>query len=167
MLQSGVGYSFSNSSGGSSLTIDTITRYKETLPFFVYEDSDASGNTVFRINAGTFNNVFPTVNGATVGDAAAYLAAPTATSLVVLTVPATGGANPAWPAGTPTIALLAGTTVPGFGPTVARLALAKITVTTEAGSGVKTYAVSNLVSGSLWGERFECGEELEYWFSRI
>ena len=167
MLQSGVGYTYNNSSGGSSLTIDTIARQKETLPFFVYEDTDASGNTVFRINAGTFNNVFPTVNGATVGEANAYLAAPSATSLVVLTVPASAKPNPAWPSGTPTIALLAGTTVPGFGPTVARLALAKITVTTEAGTNAKTYAVSNLVSGSLWGERFECGDELEYWFSRI
>lgn len=167
MLQPGVGYTFNNSSGGSSLTIDTITRYKETLPFFVYEDSDDSGNTIFRINAGTFNNVFPTVNGATVGEANAYLAAPAVTSLVILTVPAAPKPNPAWPSGTPTIALLAGTAVPGYGPTVARLALARITVTTEAGSGLKTYAVANLVSGSLWGERFECGEELEYWFSRI
>lgn len=167
MLQQGVGYTFSNASGGSSLTIDTIARYKETLPFFVYEDTDASGNTVFRINAGTFNNVFPTVNGATVGEANAYLAAPTATSLVVLTVPASGGTSPALPAGTPTIAIQSGTTVPANTATVARLALAKITVTTEAGSSDKTFTVSNLVSGSLWGERFQCGDDLEYWFSRI
>lgn len=167
MIQEGVGYTFSNASGGFSLTIDQPGRSKETLPFFVYEDTDSAGNTVFRINGGTFNNVFPTVNGVTVGESAAYLAAPSSTSLVVLSIPATGSPSPSFPAGTPTITMLGGTTVPGFTTTMAKVALAKITVTTQAGSSAKVYTVSNLVSGSLWGERFECGEELNYWFSRI
>jgi hypothetical protein len=167
MITQGVGYTFSNSSDGSSLVIDQAGRQKETLPFYVYEDTDSSGNTVFRINAGTFNNVFPTVNGVTVGDSAAALAAPTVTSLVVMTIPATGKPNPAFPSGTPTIALLSGTSVPGFTSTVARVALARITVSTQSGSNAKLYAVANLASGSIWGERFECGEELDYWFSRI
>ena len=167
MITQGVGYTFSNASDGTSLIIDQVMRQKETLPFFVYEDTDTAGNTVFRINAGTFNNVFPTVNGVTVGEASAYLAAPASTSLVVLTIPATGNPSPSFPAGTPSIALVSGTTVPGFTATVAKVALAKITVSTQAGSSAKSYAVSNLVSGSLWGERFQCGNELDYWFSRI
>ena len=166
MLQQGVGYTFSNSSGGSSLTIDNgAARYKETLPFFVFEDADANGNTIFRINAGTFNNVFPTVGGAQVGEANAYLGAPGSTSLVIMTIGASGGISPAFPSGTPFISLMNGTTIPENGLAVARVALAKITVSTQ--SGVNTYTVSNLVSGSLWGERFECGKELQYWFSRI
>ena len=164
MLQQGVGYTFSNASGGSSLTIDTIARYKETLPFFVFEDSDINGNTVFRINAGTFNNIFPTVNGATVGETAAYLAAPTTTSLVVLSLVATE-TPPAFPSAVPTITLVSGTVVPGYTTLTAKVALAKITVT--GSSQAREYSISNLVSGSLWGERFKCGTQLEYWFSRI
>lgn len=164
MLQSGVGYTFDNSSRGSSLTIDTIARYKETLPFFVYEDTNEAGSPIFRINAGTFNNQFPTVNGAQVGSSSAYLAAPSSSGLVVMTIAASQNA---FPASTPTIAFLSASSVPGNSPSVAYVAIARINAATIEGSAQKAYSVDNLVSGSLWGERFECGEELEYWFSRI
>lgn len=162
MIQQGVGYTVTNSSGGQSLTIDAIGIYKETLPFFIYEDTNEAGARCFRLNAGTFNNQFPTVGGATIGEPAAVLAEPSATSLVVLTIPASQGA---FPAGNATISLVAGTNPPAADESTAYVVLGRINVTEDSGS--KTFAVDNLVSGSLWGERFECGEELQYWFSRI
>jgi hypothetical protein len=163
MIQQGVGYTVTNSSGGQSLTVDTTAIYKETLPFFIYEDTNEAGTRCFRLNAGTFNNEFPTINGAEIGQPEAYLAEPSVTSLVVLTIPASESAFPDGPC---TIALTAGTSTPEASAGEAYLILGKIDVTTAEG-GAKEYAVSNLVSGSLWGERFQCGEELEYWFSRI
>lgn len=162
MLQQGVGYTVTNSSGGQSLTIDAVGIYKETLPFFIYEDTNDQGARCFRLNAGTFNNQFPKINGTTIGEAAAYLAEPASTSLVVLTIPASEGA---FPAGDSTIGLTAGETAPAADQETAYVVLGRIKVTEESGN--KSFAVDNLVSGSLWGERFKCGEELQYWFSRI
>jgi hypothetical protein len=162
MIQQGVGYTVTNSSGGQSLTVDTTAIYKETLPFFIYEDTNEAGARCFRLNAGTFNNEFPTIGGATIGLPAAFLAEPSATSVVVLTIPAS---ESAFPAGACTIALTAGTTAPEASAGTAYVILGRIDVTTAQGD--KQFAVSNMVSGSLWGERFKCGEELEYWFSRI
>ena len=165
MLQQGVGYSYSNSSLGSSLTIDIPARPKETLPLFIYEDTDSNGNTVFRINAGTFNNVLPRVNGQEIGTTNAYLAAPNQTSLVLLTAVAAPKPNPAWPVGFPFISLTTNQVVPPATPTAAYLSIGKIVVTNDQGN--KVYTIQNFVSGSLWGERYECGDNLEYWFSRI
>jgi hypothetical protein len=162
MIQQGVGYTVTNSSDGQSLVIDQIGIYKETLPFFIYEDSTEEGARCFRLNAGTFNNQFPKVNGATIGEPAAFLPEPESTSLVVLTIPASEGA---FPAGDCSIDLVSGTTAPEPDDGEAYVVLGKIDVTTDQGD--KQFTVSNLVSGSLWGERFQCGEELEYWFSRI
>ena len=162
MLQQGAGYTVTNSSGGQSLTIDAVGIYKETLPFFIYEDTNEAGARCFRINAGTFNNEFPTVGGAEIGQPAAFLPEPGATSLVVMTIPAS---ETAFPAGACTIGLTAGNTAPEASESTAYVVLGRIRVTTS--SGGKEFAVDNLVSGSLWGERFQCGEELEYWFSRI
>lgn len=162
MLQQGVGYTVNNSSGGQSLVVDAVGIYKETLPFFIYEDTTEAGARCFRLNAGTFNNQFPTVGGATVGEPSAYLAEPASTSLVVMTIPAS---ESAFPAGGVTIGLTAGTTPPAADASTAYVVLGKIRVTTSAGE--KEFAVDNLVSGSIWGERFKCGQKLEYWFSRI
>jgi hypothetical protein len=162
MIQQGVGYTAVNSSSGQSLLIDAIAVYKETLPFFIYEDTNAQGDRCFRLNAGTFNNEFPTISGVVIGEPEACLPEPSATSLVVLTIPASQGA---FPDGTCTIDLQPGTTPPVAGASEAYVVLGRIKVTQESGS--KEFAIDNLVSGSLWGERFQCGEELEYWFSRI
>ena len=162
MLQEGVGYTLNNASGGQSLVIDIASRYKETLPFFVYEDTTEGGEPIFRINAGTFNNQFPTVDGFPIGNKNAYIDAPAANGLIVLRIQAS---DAAFPASTPQIIFSAGFSVPGNGEEQANVAIAKIEVKTEAGQ--VSYTVSNLVSGSLWGERFKCGSELEYWFSRI
>jgi hypothetical protein len=164
MIQQGVGYTVTNSSDGQSLVIDQIGIYKETLPFFIYEDATPEGARCFRLNPGTFNNQFPKVGGATIGEPTAFLPEPSATSLVVLTIPASEGA---FPAGDCSIDLVSGTTAPAADEGEAYVVLGKIEVATQEGSSDKVYSVANLVSGSLWGERFQCGEELEYWFSRI
>lgn len=162
MIQQGVGYTATNSSSGQSLTIDAVGIYKETLPFFIYEDTNDQGARCFRINAGTFNNEFPTVSGVEIGQPNAVIPEPNATSLVVMTIPAS---ETAFPAGACTIGLTAGNTAPEASASVAYVVLGRIRVTNT--SGGKEFAVDNLVSGSLWGERFKCGDELEYWFSRI
>lgn len=162
MIQQGVGYTAINSSSGQSLTIDAVGIYKETLPFFIYEDTNDQGARCFRINAGTFNNEFPTVSGVAIGQPNAVIPEPNATSLVVMTIPAS---ETAFPAGACTIGLTAGNTAPEASASVAYVVLGRIRVTNT--SGGKEFAVDNLVSGSLWGERFKCGDELEYWFSRI
>ena len=164
MIQQGVGYTVTNSSDGQSLVIDQVGIYKETLPFFVYEDSNEAGQPVLRINPGTFNNVLPTVSGVTIGEPGATLPAPQATSVVAIRIPASEGA---FPDGVPTIEWFTGTSPPANESGLAYLSIAIVNVLTESGSGSDTYQINNLVSGSLWGERFQCGEELEYWFSRI
>jgi hypothetical protein len=162
MIQQGVGYTVTNSSGGQSLTVDAISFYKETLPFFIYEDTTPQGARCFRINAGTFNNEFPTVGGVRVGRPEAFLNEPSATSIIVLRIPAS---ETFFPAGPSRIELMSGTTAQENTEEEAFVVLGMIDVTFD--QGAKKFEISNLVSGSLWGERFQCGEELEYWFSRI
>jgi hypothetical protein len=164
MIQQGVGYTVTNSSDGQSLVIDQIGIYKETLPFFIYEDATPEGARCFRLNPGTFNNQFPKVGGATIGEPTAFLPEPSATSLVVMTIPATVDA---FPSADCTIAFETGTTAPTATDSTAYVVLGKVTVTTPEGGSEKNFDVSNLASGSLWGERFECGSDLNYWFSRI
>ncbi|CAB4162406.1 hypothetical protein UFOVP779_38 [uncultured Caudovirales phage] len=164
MITQGVGYTFTNSSDGFSLQIDQPGRLKEVLPFSVYEDTNSAGQGVLRLTPGTFNNEFPTINGVRIGEPGATLALPQVTSLVVLNITASENF---FPAAIPTITIKSGLTVDAFSETSAQVALALIKVTTITGSTSKTLEISSLVSGSLWGERFQCGEELEYWFSKI
>lgn len=162
MIQQGVGYTATNSSSGQSLQIDAIGFYKETLPFFVYEDTNEEGQGVLRINPGTFNNELPTVSGVEIGEPGATLPLPQSSSIVALRIPAALGS---FPADTVTVEWFTGNAVPPSDEGVAYVAIALVKVMEEAGN--KQFVISNLVSGSLWGERFQCGEELEYWFSRI
>lgn len=89
MLQQGVGYTYTNSRGGSSLVIDPVIISAPNTPFRVYEDSTAEGQAILRVSAGTFNNSFPTVNGSQVGEANAYFPAPSGTqSFILASLPA-------------------------------------------------------------------------------
>ena len=167
MLQQGVGYTFTNSRGGASLVIDPVIISAPNTPFRVYEDSTAEGQAILRVTAGTFNNTFPTVNGSQVGEANAYLPAPSADSIIYLTIPASQSSGAAFPNGTPTVTLASGSTVPTNTATTAYVGLAKVKVTPVPESTAKVYTFNQLVTGSLWGERFECGSQLDYWFSQI
>lgn len=163
MITQGIGYTYTNSSDGFSLQIDQPGRLREVLPFSVYEDTNTAGQGVLRITPGTFNNELPTVGGVQIGETGATLPLPLATSIVALRIPAS---ETFFPAATPTVEWFTGTFVPENEEDVAYVGLALIKVTQTAGAS-KSYEITNLVSGSLWGERFQCGEELSYWFSKI
>jgi hypothetical protein len=148
MLQQGVGYTVNNSSGGQSLIVD-FPRSEVTQAFFVYEDiKDDASETVFRVTRGTINNQLPTINGVQIGLAGAFLAAPTANAIVVLTIPNSASE---YPSAQSTISIMP--SPPDNTPTASHLSLAFIQVETLAGGG-KSYQVSNLLRGSVTSSRF-------------
>lgn len=167
MITPGVGYTFRNSPDGFSLEIDQPLTVKDNRGFYVYEDSTSDGIPILRINAGTINSVFPTVNGVQVGEQAAYLPRPTSNSIVMLTIPASEESGQPFPSEVPTITVRGGSTLPSQTETQAFVALAKIIATPVEGSPLPALEITQLVSGSLWGERYECGSDLNYWFSHI
>jgi hypothetical protein len=133
----------------------------------VYEDSTAEGQAILRVSAGTFNNSFPTVAGVIIGEPAAYLPAPSGDSIVYLTIPASQSTGAPFPAGSVSVTLASGSTIPTNTASTAYVGLAKVKVTPVPESTAKVYTFNQLVTGSLWGERFECGSQLDYWFSQI
>jgi hypothetical protein len=150
MIQQGVGYTVTNSSGGQSLVVD-FPRPEITQAFFVYEDiKDDASETIFRVTPGTINNQLPTINGVQIGLADAFLAAPTANAMVVLTIP---NSPTAYPSAQSTISIMP--SPPDNTPTASYLSLASIQVERLplAGSG-KSYQVSNLLRGSVNSSRF-------------
>lgn len=163
MITSGVGYTFTNSSKGFSLEIEQQTHTVET-PFKVFEDSTETGTSIIRVNAGTINNQLPTVGGAEIGTPNAYLAKPGSSGFVVLVIPASASTGASFPSATPSVSF--NSSVPTNTTTTAYVALAKLTVTTS-GDNPPVLTIGQLVSGSLWGERFKCGSQLDYWFSQI
>lgn len=167
MITPGLGYTFRNSPDGFSLEIEQQGIRKDDRGFYVYEDSTDQGVAILRINAGTFNNTFPTVDGVQVGEKLAYLARPSSTCLVMLTIPASEDAGQPFPADVPTISIRQGSTMPAETSTEAYVTIAKIVATPVEGSQTPALEITQLVSGSLWGERYECGSELNYWFSSI
>lgn len=162
MITPGIGYTFKNSPDGFSLEIDQQGVTVEH-PFQVYEDSTAEGTSVIRINAGTINNSLPTVGGAVIGTANAYLAKPGGSGFVYLLIPASNSDGAPYPASTPQV--LFASSIPSKSLTTSYVGLAKIDLSTVDGASVLT--ISQLVTGSLWGERFKCGSTLDYWFSQI
>ena len=167
MINPGVGYTFSNDKRGTALIIDTFVPAKYTHPFRVYEDSTAEGQAILKVTPGTLNNIFPTINGTAVGETGAHFSLPSSDSIIYLTIPASQSSGAAFPAGTPTITLAGGSTIPSKTETTAYVGIAKIKATPVEG-GQPVLEISPLVSGSLWGERFKCGSSsAEYWFSQI
>ena len=166
MIQPGVGYTYTNDRRGSSLLIDTVQQ-AETPPFSVFEDSTAEGVAILRVSAGTINNSFPTINGTQVGQANAYFVRPTSSSIVYLSIPASQTTGAPFPASTPTLVLAGGSTIPSNSASAAYVGIAKIEAVTVSGTNTTVLTINQLVTGSLWGERFECGSQLDYWFSHI
>jgi len=167
MLQPGVGYTYTNSRGGASLVIDPVIISAPNTPFRVYEDSTAEGQAILRVSAGTFNNSFPTVNGSQVGETNAYFPAPSGDSIIYLSIPASQSSGAPFPAGSVSVTLASGSTVPSNTASAAYVGICKVKVTPVPESTAKVYTFNQLVTGSLWGERFECGSQLDYWFAQI
>jgi hypothetical protein len=164
MITPGVGYTYRNSPDGFSLIIDQQSQTTEH-PFKVYEDSTAEGTAVIRIAPGSINNQLPLVGGAEIGTANAYLEKPAGSGFIVLYTPASPSPGAPFPASAPLI--LFQPSVDPSDETGADVALAKVELTTTEGNPIPVLTISQLVTGSLWGERFECGNVVEYWFSQI
>ena len=148
MIQQGVGYTVSNSSGGQSLVVD-FPRSEITQAFFIYEDiKDDASQTIFRLTKGTINNQYPTINGVEIGLPNAFLAAPTANASVVLTIP---NSVTAYPSAQSTISIMP--SPPDNTATASHLSIGFIQVETLPGGG-KSYQVSNLLRGSVSSSRF-------------
>jgi hypothetical protein len=167
MIQQGVGYTYTNNPRGASLVIDPVIAMLPHTPFKVYEDSTAEGQAILRVNAGTFNNAFPTINGTAVGEPNAYLPAPSGDSIIYLSIPASQSTGAPFPAGSVSVTLGSGSTIPSNTASTAYVGLAQVKVTPVPESTAKVYTFNQLVTGSLWGERFECGSQLDYWFAHI
>jgi hypothetical protein len=166
MIQPGVGYTYTNDKRGSTLVIDTVAP-EPNHPFRLFEDSTAEGVAVVRISPGTFNNTLPTVNGAEIGAPEAYLPKPAGSGFFYLEIPASEETGDPFPADVPSVEF--GSSVPSNNAVTAYVALAKaeLIAETSGGGSPPVLVISQLVTGSLWGERFECGSQLDYWFSHI
>jgi hypothetical protein len=162
MIQQGVGYTVTNSSDGQSLQID-YPPTKKTHAFLVYEDTNAAGLTVFRVKAGSINNQIPTINGISIALDTPELPAPSASSLVILTIP---NSPSNYPSAQSTISFSNSLIVPDHTDQEAKLVLASVIVETQQAS-TKNYTVNQFVSLSLSGTRFPYGPEskLEYFFT--
>ncbi len=164
MITPGVGYTYRNSPDGFSLVIDQQIQNTEH-PFKVYEDSTEEGTAVLRITIGTINNQLPTVGGEVIGTPDAHLPIPGGNGFIVLNLPASSSPGSNFPSAAPQIVF--NSDVPSNDEVSANVALAKIDLITTEASPTPVLTISQLVTGSLWGERFECGTQVDYWFSQI
>jgi|DEB19_MinimDraft_3_1074340.scaffolds.fasta_scaffold21172_2 hypothetical protein len=165
MIQQGVGYTYTNNPRGASLVIDPVIAMQPHAPFKVYEDSTAEGEAILRVNAGTINNQLPLVGGAEIGTPNAYLQKPAGGGFIVLYIPASPSSGAPFPASAPLI--LFQPSIDPSSDTGVDVALAKVELITTADNPIPVMTINQLVTGSLWGERFECGSQLDYWFSQI
>jgi len=149
MIQQGVGYTVTNSSGGQSLVVD-FPPSKQSRAFFVYEDTTTEGITIFKVEPGTINNQLPTINGISIALPTAQLSAPAESSYVILNIPNSGSAFPSAQSTITTATLAAAQESDND---TARLKIAVIYVETPSGSE-KVYTVSSLIGGSLSATRF-------------
>lgn len=164
MIQPGIGYTFINDGRGASLIIDTPPAQVST-PFSVYEDSTAEGEAILRISPGTINNQLPLVGGAEIGTPNAYLQKPAGSGFIVLYIPASPSSGEPFPASAPLI--LFQPSIDPSSETGVDVALAKIDLTTTEDNPIPVLTINQLVTGSIWGERFQCGSQLDYWFAHI
>lgn len=164
MITPGIGYTYRNSPDGFSLEIDQ-QRVTVEHPFKVYEDSTEDGTAIIRIAPGTINNQLPLANGAELGTSGAYLDKPAGSGFIVLYIPASPSSGAPFPASAPLI--LFQPSVDPSSETGVDVALAKLEMTTTEANPIPVLTINQLVTGSLWGERFECGSQLDYWFSQI
>lgn len=162
-LQPGVGYTFTNASGGASLIIDEPPAIPPH-PFKVYAVVTSSG-CIVRVIPGTINNIEPTIGSPpvqlsvkppptmNVGSASV----PTYEYIYLQMPVATSGTPPAFP-DLPTI--MHDSSPQTSTDATAFLLLALVEVSTGT--------VSQYVSGSQWGERYKCGaNDAVYFFGLV
>lgn len=165
MLGPGVGYTFTNGTGGMSLVIDDAPAPAAT-PFTVTK-AKLAGSDIVKIVPGMVNDVIPLINGVLMTDPAhTPLPMPGAAGLYVVAVQC--NADPA-PASFPKIdsEIVIEPYPTTNTDTEAYLPLAILTIT-AAPSGGLNVVVNQSVGGSQWGDRLKCGSNpAEYFFSMV
>jgi hypothetical protein len=165
MLGPGVGYTFTNGTGGMSLVIDDAPAPAAT-PFTVTK-AKLAGSDIVKIVPGMVNDVIPLINGVLMTDPAhTPLPMPAAAGLYVVAVQC--NADPA-PASFPKIdsEIVIEPYPTTNTDTEAYLPLAILTITAAPGGGLNV-VVNQSVGGSQWGDRLKCGSNpAEYFFSMV
>jgi len=162
------GVQFNNSAGGVAFNTpqEVIDISKSAPPFFVYLVKEEGADAV-RVTTGTVNNVIPLING-TIMTNPAYtpLLLPTSAGDYVVTIKCKADPPPAsFPRLDSEIKIESYPTTDT--DTEGYISLATVTVTVT--SGVPSYAINQLVSGSLWAERHKYTEPgtASYFFYRV
>lgn len=160
-LQPGVGYTFTNASGGASLVIDEQPG-PGPHPFQVMVVKTSSG-CIAQVVPGTINNIEPTLGGTQLSATprpTVNLGSATSPTYeyVYLEMPvAASGSPPAFP-DNPIISH--DSSVPYSDDSTAYLLLALVDISTGM--------VSQYVGGSQWGERYKCGSNsASYYFGLV
>lgn len=167
MLGPGVGYTFTNGTGGMSLVIDDVAPAPAARPFTVTKGKLA-GDNIVKIVPGMVNGVIPYINGDLMTDPALTpLVVPAVVGLYVVTIQCNADPAPAsFPKSDSEIVIepypTTDTDSEGF------IALAILTVTAPPSGGFNV-AVNQSVSGSLWAERHKYTEpdSASYFFYRV
>jgi hypothetical protein len=162
------GIEFMNSAGGVAFNTpqDVIDISNSAPPFFVYLVKEEGADAV-RVVTGTVNNVIPLING-TIMTNQAYtpILLPTSAGDYVVTIKCKADPAPAFfPRLDSEIKIESYPTTDT--DTEGYISLATVTVTVT--SGVPSYAINQLVSGSLWAERHKYTEPdtASYFFYRV
>ena len=167
MLGPGVGYTFTNGTGGMSLVIDDVAPAPPLAPFTVTKAKSGVDNIV-KIVPGMVNGVIPYINGDLMTDPTLTpLVVPAVVGLYVVAIQCNADPAPAaFPKSDSEIVIepypTTDTDSEGF------IALAILTVTAPPSGGFNV-AVNQSVSGSLWAERHKFTEPgtASYFFYRV
>jgi hypothetical protein len=164
MLGPGVGYTFTNGTGGMSLVIDDPYIPAPTHPFKV-SARKSGGDYLVSVVPGTINNIEPTMNTPPEQLSAVppptlnigFSASPQTVYIYLLMPVGASGTPPPFPDG-PTV--IHDTAPQTNSDSEAYLLLASV----DNSTGV----VSQYVSGSQWGERYKCGaNDAVYYFGLV
>ena len=129
-------------------------------PFQAYLDDEK-----IKVTAGTIGNKVPTIGGVSLSVSSAGFAIPADGSYTIWAVcPAVNFGNVSFPSGIPTLEL--SNSYLQDTDTAGHLAISLVNVTTT--DGIQSVEISNLVAGSLWGERVKTSySPANYYFTAI
>jgi len=160
MFSQGIAFQISNGGVAYNTTQDFVPSITRS-PFFVYLVKEEGADAV-RVVTGTVNNVIPLING-TIMTNPAYtpILLPTSAGDYVVTIKCKADPPPAsFPRLDSEIKIESYPTTDT--DTEGYISLATVTVTVT--SGVPSYAINQLVSGSLWAERHKYTQPDTAWY---
>lgn len=160
------GIEFQSSIGGVGLsTTQDVNLNTYTTPFQVYL-TESEGAAAVGVITGMVNNVIPLINGVIMTGAYTPLLLPTTAGDYVVTIKCKADPAPAFfPKSDTEIKIESYPTTDTDSEGYISLAFVTVTVT----GGVPSYAINQLVSGSLWAERHKYTEPdtATYFFYRV